>query len=256
MNQALEIAGAGMVNQQRALDIIANNVSNLNTPSFRRSGVHFSELIVERPNTDNPPLALSQSPQLAGVVARPVLDLDEIGQLDRSGRSMDLAIDGRGFIELMGPNGQSLLWRGGGLSVQEDGLLATSDGVPLRAGINVPADMTALEIRADGQVLARTAADPELKSIGQITLVRFNPSTPVERLDGGLYLVENPSDLTDIAPNDAAPAQLAQGFVERSNVALNDEMVDLLVVQRAYAANAQVVQVADQLMALANNLRR
>ena len=127
MNGAFHIAAIGLEAQQRALDTIANNISNVNTPAFKRSGVRFSEMLATRAD----PAAVradlgdgSVSP--AGVMADTMFMLEESGKLEATGRPYDLAIDGQGFVEVMGPGGETLLWRGGVLKVGEDGLLATS----------------------------------------------------------------------------------------------------------------------------------
>ena len=252
MTQAFDIAGVALATQQRALDVIANNVANINTPSFKRSEIRFSEMIAERRDAANPTAGLSSDPSVAGVSARSVLALEQQGEIERTGRALDLAIEGEGFIELMGPRGQTLLWRGGALGVQEDGLLA-ANGIPLRAMISVPAGAE-LSIAEDGRVTARS--DGEAVDLGRILLVQAENTAALERLDGGLYSVPENERLLELAPGEQGAGTLLQGAVERSNVELNEEMVRLLIVQRAYAANAQIVQAADQLMAIANSLRR
>jgi flagellar basal-body rod protein FlgG len=256
MTQAFEIAAIGLVAQQKALDIIANNVANINTPSFKRSDVRFAEIIAQRLDPANPSAALGNAPSVAGVSARARLSLSEQGEIQRTERALDIAIDGDGFIELMGPSGQTMLWRGGALTIQDDGLLASADGLALRAMINVPANTTELTIGADGIVKARAASTDEAIDIGQIMLVRINDSTLVERLDGGLYRLAEGEQVTASMPGEDGAGELIQGASERSNVQINDEMIRLMIVQRAYAANAQIVQAADQLMAIANSLRR
>jgi flagellar basal-body rod protein FlgG len=257
MSGAFQIAAVGLEAQQRALDTIASNIANINTPAFRRSDIRFSELLVDQvdPSAARADLGSSQATS-AGVRSDNYLLLDEQGRLETTGRAMDLAIEGRGFIELMGPDGQTLLWRGGTLAIGEDGQLGTAaGGLPLKAAITVPADAAAIEIGADGLVRARMANDERVE-IGQIRLVRVDDPTAVERLDGGFYRVAESASLTDAAPGEDGLGRLVQGSAERSTVELSSEMVQMMLVQRAYAANAQIVQAADQLMALANGLRR
>lgn len=255
MTKAFEIAGTGLETQQRALDIIANNIANINTPGYKRTDVQFSELIAHQVNGSPLAAAIGPAEQVAGVVARGHVDFNRQGQVEQTGNAMDLAIDGRGFIELMGPGGQSLLWRGGNLAISETGQLTAGNGMMLRANITIPLDAADLRIDGDGQVSARNSAG-EVEHLGVINLVRLEDTTALERLDGGLYRVENGSHLMDAVPGEDGAGRLIQGAIERSNVELNDEMVRLMVIQRAYAANAQIVQAADQLMSIANNLRR
>lgn len=255
MNQALEIAGIGLAMQQKALDILANNIANINTPAFRRSDVRFSEIVTARADAANPTATQTPSVALAGVRADAALALDEQGELERTGRPLDLAVSGAGFIEVMGPRGQILLWRGGTLAIAEDGLLSAG-GMPLRAMIEPPADTTALSISPDGIVRAQRAGSDDALELGRITVVRVDDTRAIERLDGGFYRVVDDRALTESTPGEDGAGQLVQGAIERSNVSINAEMVRLLVIQRAYAANAQLVQAADNFMAIANNLRR
>jgi len=256
MNGAFHVGAIGLEAQQRALDTIANNISNVNTPGFKRTGVRFSEVLASRadPAVVNAALGAGEFTS-AGVVADQLSMINEPGRIEATGDRNDLAIDGAGFIELMGPGGQTLLWRGGRLKVGEDGLLAAASGLSLKAGITVPADAKQIEVGSDGIVRA-AVADGEAVEIGQIMLVKVDDPSILRRLDGGLYQVEEGATLLDAQPGEDGTGLLVQGSVERSNVELTAEMVQLLMVQRAYAANAQIVQAADQLMAIANGLRR
>jgi flagellar basal-body rod protein FlgG len=256
MNGAFEIAAIGLKAQQGALDVIANNVANINTPSFKRSDVRFSEMIARAPDPAAPSALLGREITMAAVAMRAALALNEQGEIQRTGQAMDIAIEGDGFIEVLGPRGQMLLWRGGAMSIQGDSLLANADGLPLRAMISVPPNAVGLEIDADGMVRARMAGTDALTELGQISLVRVDDPTSVVRLDGGLYKLREDAQSAEALPNQDGAGRIMQGAIERSNVQLNDEMIRLMIVQRAYAANAQVIQGADQMMAIANGLRR
>lgn len=257
MSGAFHIAATGLDAQQRALDTIANNISNVNTLGFKRSGVRFSEILASRPDPGTLRADLGQSLiTTAGVRSESLFMLNEQGRIEPTGQAMDLAIDGQGFIELMGADGDTLLWRGGTLRVDEDGLLAASGGFPLKAAISVPVDATAIQVAPDGIVRAVVGGAEAPVEIGQIMLVRAPGPEAVRRLDGGVYRVTDPSRLRDARPGEDGAGLLVAGALERSTVELTAEMVQLLLVQRAYAANAQIVQAADQLMALANGLRR
>ncbi|MEA3016503.1 MAG: flagellar basal-body rod protein FlgG [Sphingomonadales bacterium] len=257
MNGAFQIGAVGLNAQQRALEVLANNITNVNTAGFRRSTIRFSEVLATR--SDGTPLAADLGESIvttAGVRSDTIFSINEPGSIQRTGRPLDFAIEGDGFVELMGPGGQTLLWRGGTLRVGEDGALQSAAGLPLKAAITVPADASSIAIGADGVVRALGAEGGEPIEIGQIMLVRLSDESAVERLDGGVYRVEDPSRLTEARPGEDGSGTLVQGAIEGSNVELSSEMVQLLMVQRAYAANAQIVQAADQLMAIANGLRR
>ncbi|HEX9933318.1 MAG TPA: flagellar hook-basal body protein [Allosphingosinicella sp.] len=257
MNGAFQIGAVGLDAQQRALQVIANNISNVNTPAFRRSSVRFSEVLATRadPTVLGADLGASVV-TAAGVRSDAVFALDAQGPLQRTGQPMDVAVEGHGLIELMGPGGETLLWRGGRLKIGEDGSLQTEGGLTLKAAVTVPADAAEIRIGGDGVVHALGGEGGEAVEIGQIMLVEVADPAAVERLDGGLYRVADPSRLAEARPGEDGAGILVQGAIEGSNVELSAEMVQLLMVQRAYAANAQIVQAADQLMAIANGLRR
>lgn len=257
MNGAFEVGAAGLRAEQKALEILANNIANVNTAGFKRSEAQFAEILAQRADAEAvEPVATGDVADAGGgvrVTARETL-LSE-GALRPTGHPLDVAIEGQGFIELMGPAGQSLLWRGGRLRVNEGGLLATADGTPLRATINVPMDLSQLAISVEGIVSAETANGERLE-LGQIGLVRVEREAELERLEGGLFRLAADARPIDTVAGEDGSGRIVQGAIEESNVALTEEMVQMMIVQRAYAANAQAIQVADQLAAITNNLRQ
>lgn len=256
MSAGLEIAAVGMRTQQQALDAVAGNIANVNTPTYKRSDLRFSELVAVPPSNasvDGEGVT-RDGISTVSLETRPMVD--QQGTLQSTGNALDLAINGTGFVELMGSAGQTLLWRGGTLQVQEDGTLATSTGFSLKTSISVPREATALTINPDGKVYATLSSSSTPSQIGQIDLVSVPDDTSIQRMDGGIYSVTDGSKLTETTPGDEGLGYFAQGEQEQSTVDLNTEMVTLLVTQRAYAANAQVLQAADQLYGVANGLRR
>ena len=258
MNGAFYIGATGLDTQQRALDIIANNIANLNTPAFKRSHAQFSQLmgVDVAPVSGGDGVPSRAGPQFLGarLDAAPT-DFSQ-GTLKQTGAPLDVAINGEGFIELMGPGGQSMLWRGGSLIVNPDGYLAAANGMPLQAMISVPRDAASVTIGADGKVTAMVGGSAEPLSIGQIDLVQDVDPATLTAMSGGLYTPAAEADLVSTAPGGDGAGVLAPGFIEASNVDLTNEMVTLLLLQRSYSANAQVVQAGDQLMAIANDLKR
>ena len=138
----------------------------------------------------------------------------------------------------------------------EDGALANSDGLILKAGITVPQDALAMRIDRDGKVYASQAGTQTESQIGEINLVRVLDPAAIERLDGGVYALNDETGVLAGAPGEDGLGNLVQGSIERSNVDLNAEMVALLIAQRAYSANAQVARAADEFYGVANGLRR
>jgi len=248
MSAGMEIAAIGLRAQQQALDTIASNVTNINTPTYKRSDLRFSELLVASPAAGGDGLAA------VSLVTRP--SVNQQGTLQATGNALDLAINGNGFIELMGSAGRTMLWRGGTLQIQEDGTLATSSGYQLKTAVTVPKGASNLTINPDGKVYATVGGISMPTQIGQINLVDVPGSAIVQRMDGGVYQVADGSQLSEAAPGEDNLGSLVQAEQEQSNVDLNTEMVNLLIAQRAYGASAQVVQAADQLYSLANSIRR
>jgi flagellar basal-body rod protein FlgG len=255
MSGALDIAAIGMITQQRALDAIANNISNINTPAFKRSELRFAELVSNQP-VGATTGAGSQSGALAGVRFLELPLLDRQGRIDSTGNPLDVAIEGAGFIELLGPQGRVLLWRGGSLKILDDGTLATAGGIALKSDIQVPAEAGTLRIDRDGKVFALVSDTAGETELGQISLVKPSDASEVTRVEGGVYAIADDSLLIEGAPGEGGLGNFVQSALERSNVDLNAEMVALMISQRAYAANAQVVRAADEFFTVANSMRR
>lgn len=257
MNGAYYIGATGLQAQQRGLDVVANNVANINTTGFKRSEVRFSELVAQTVARDEAAPSLPLVPDgLSGVQAQSSARVLEQGQIRETGKAFDLAISGDGFIEVLGPGGQTWLWRGGTLRINADGLMETESGLVLKALIDVPEDSTALTIGRDGVVRAASSDDEEPVELGVIELAMPRDRQLLEPIGNGFYRVPEDGDLETLVAGEAGNGVLVQGALETSNVELTTEMVTLLLMQRAYGANAQVIQASDQLMAIANGLRR
>jgi flagellar basal-body rod protein FlgG len=254
---AFYIGAIGMDAQQRALDVTANNIANINTVGFKRSVVRFSELVapsrVREGVTGVERLAASN---LAGVAVGGTTRVWTQGDLSQTGQTLDLAIDGDGFIELMGTGGRSLLWRGGSLKINADGYLATADGTVLHGLVAVPQSATQLTIASDGTVSALASGESQATQLGKLDLVMVKDPSALNGIGGGYYEVPDPSETFIAQAGEEGAGRFVQGSLETSNVQLTDEMMSLLMLQRAYAANAQVVQAGDQLLSIANGLRR
>ena len=251
MNGVFQIGATGLQAQDRALHVVANNITNMNTPGFKRGEVRFSELV--GPSGTDVEAAAAAS--LFGVSAQAADRLFQQGELRPTANPLDIAIQGEGFIELAGPDGQTLLWRGGTLRINEDGFLAGPGGLPLKTMISVPEGATGLAIDSSGEVRAIAPGETAAASIGRIELVLARDPAGLSDMAGGLYRVSGETELVSAEAGDRA-GTFVQGSIELSNVELTDEMVALMMMQRAFAASAQVVQAGDQLAAIANGLKR
>ena len=256
MNGIFYIGATGLNAQQNAVDIVANNITNLNTTAYKRSSVSFAELIA--PSNTGPSADTRAMGSAAGVTIRSPLHDFSAAELHPTNTAMDLAIRGQGFIPLSrATDGEALLWRGGTLHVNADGYLAAPNGQPLEAMIAVPRDSSDLTISTTCRVMATVPGQKDPVEIGQIDLAMPTDTAKLVALCDGIYrLDESHASLDMGTPGTEGSGLLAQGYAEASNVQLSDELVNLMVYQRAYAANARLVQVGDELMSIANGLKR
>jgi flagellar basal-body rod protein FlgG len=256
MNGAFEIGAVALRAQQSALETMANNIANVNTPAFKRADVVYSEVVANSATADamtaNLPDGRAYSPGGVRMLARDMISTQ--GELRGTANAMDLAIEGKGFIEMLGPEGRTMLWRGGRLEVNRDGLL-TAQGVPLKAMITVPDDAQTLTIDRNGTVAVITEGGEKLE-IGQIGLVKLEGEIGLERMGSGLFVASEDSRVLDAIPGEDGAGEFAQGMLEGSNVDFSASMIEMLMIQRAYAASAQIIQAADQVSSITNNLKR
>ncbi|HWA90284.1 MAG TPA: flagellar hook-basal body protein [Rhizomicrobium sp.] len=257
MNGAFYIGALGLDAQQRALDVVANNIANINTVGFKRQTARFGELVATPRDAQDMPLPVSDaSADLSGVALTATPHVWSQGEITVTNQPYDLAISGNGFLELMGPSGHPLLWRGGSLKVNEDGYLAAADGTVLRAMVSVPQGATNLTIAPNGIVSATVDNSATPRQIGRIDIAMVKDADSLVDDGAGYYEASDPSLLYTAEPGQEGAGLLMQGAQEAGNVQLTTEMVTLMMLQRAYAADAQVVQAGDQLMSIANDLRR
>ncbi|MRW94164.1 flagellar basal-body rod protein FlgG [Duganella sp. FT80W] len=258
MNDALYIAATGMQMQQKSVDTIANNLANVNTPGFKKGRVTFEDMVyreISRLGTGTEaPASLWHG---GGVNVAAMAKVFTAGELRKTDAQLDLAIQGDGFLEVVMADGSSAYSRGGTLSVDRDGFLATADGHALKPAIHVGTDAKLISIKADGQVLVQGENESELRDVGRIEMSHFSDNSGLVSLGANLYLPSAKSgDAIYGKPGDNSAGTLAQGYVEASNVNLVNEMVDLMAAQRAYESSVKVIQASDEMLALSNNLRK
>lgn len=256
MNNVFYIGATGLNAQQTAVDVAANNITNMHTPAFKRSEVVFSELLTAAPAALTRGYARDTTSVSAGVAANPTLHVFTPGELRSTGNALDLAIRGEGFIELSSDSGETRLWRGGTLHVGPDGYLAGPDGQRLKAMISVPRDASSITIGENGHVQAVVPSQTTPIDLGEIELLMPADLQALESVGNGVYRVQDDGQVSHIRPGEDNAGLLAQGFSEAANVSLSDELVGLMLYQRAYAASARLVQVGDELMSIANGLKR
>jgi flagellar basal-body rod protein FlgG len=257
MTDALFIAATGMHAQQTQVDTIANNLANLNTVGFKKSRVSFEPLMPQPMPTLNSVEGGAVAYRGMGAAIGAVVPDFVAGEMKPTQRDLDVAIQGQGFFEVEMPDGTRAYTRRGALSVNKEGFLVTSSGLPLSAMINLPSDAQSLVINADGRVQMKAQNSDDLTDLGVIELARFTNDRGLEPLGDGLYLAtEGSGDASYERAGENGSGTLAQGHLEGSNVQMVEELTNLMVAQRAYEANSKVLQAADELESLVNNLRR
>jgi flagellar basal-body rod protein FlgG len=259
MLRAFSTAATGMSAQQMIVDVIANNLANISTVGFKRSQVDFQDLMymkIKEPGREIAAGVVAPSGFEIGSGVSPASTLKVFtnGELQNTGRSLDVAIQGDGFFQVTGPGGQTRYTRDGSLRLDASGSMVTSGGYTLDPAITVPADTVRVSIAQDGTV-SLTSGDGTSTSAGQITLARFpNPSGLSS--EGGNLLAETAASgsPTTTVPGEDGGGNLQQNFLEKSNVQMVTELVSLITAQRAYETNSRAIKAGDEMLTTANRL--
>ncbi|HEX2227980.1 MAG TPA: flagellar basal-body rod protein FlgG [Candidatus Binatia bacterium] len=260
--RALWTAATGMHAQQLTLDVISNNLANVQTAGFKRSRVDFQDLVYEVLNA--PGAASAQGQEVpsgfqVGHGSRAVATqrLFVKGDLQQTGNPLDLAIEGDGFFQVQLPSGDTGYSRSGAFKKNSQGQLVTSDGFVVQPQITIPPDALSVSVGVDGIVSVLQAGQAQPQVVGTIELVRFINPGGLQSQGRNLFIPTQASgDATPGTPGSDGLGTLLQGFVEGSNVNVVEEMVGMIVTQRAYEINSRAIRTADEMMQTANNLVR
>jgi flagellar basal-body rod protein FlgG len=251
-----------MAAQQMRTEVIANNLANVNTTGFKRSRAQFEDLLYQ---TMQGPQVLGSSetntaPAIQigrGTHLTAVSRLHSQGALESTGRSLDVAIDGDGFFPITLPSGVTAYTRDGSFQISDQGVLVTSDGYQVGAGIKIPADVTELAISASGVVSGSKGVGGEQQELGRIELARFPNPSGMSSMGQNLFAATPASgEATTGYPMDDGMGRLVQGVLEGSNVEIVQEMVDMIAAQRAYELNSKAVKAADEMSQTATDMVR
>jgi flagellar basal-body rod protein FlgG len=254
--RSLAIAATGMNAQQLNIEVIANNIANINTTSFKRARAEFTDLFyqVDRmqgvPNTTGATPIPEGANLGLGVRSAAVRKLHLQGALAQTGNTYDLAINGRGWFQILGPNNQTLYTRAGTFNTDANGQVVTMDGYPVDPAITVPQGTVEVTVNQSGQVFARLDTEINPRQIGQLNLANFANEAGLEPLGGNLYR-ETPASGVPVTglPGDPGFGRMNQHFLEASNVDPVKEITELISAQRAYEMNAKVIQTSDEMAA-------
>lgn len=264
--QALYTAATGMDAMQTKLDVIANNLANVSTTAFKRDRANFEDLLYRNQvypgmmDNNQQPTAVGTHIGLGTRITSVQMDHRQ-GTLQQTGRELDIAIEGRGFLQVTDPATQTIQFtRAGNLNINANGNIvigSAQTGRLLEPPIQIPQDANAIIINPNGTVMMRRNGNAQSEQVGQLQLAQFiNP-------DGLLKLGENLYAQTDASsgpllsnPGVDGAGIIRQGSLEASNVEPVTELIDLITTQRGFELNSQAIQAGDQIMQQINNLRR
>lgn len=253
--RSLNIAATGMTAQQRNVEVVSNNLANMNTTGFNARRAEFADLHYQqlaRPGTINAAdgTVLPTGVQLGlGVRPTSVTVMLSQGSLSSTGGDLDLAIEGKGYLEVTLPNGSPAYTRDGGFKRTGDGLIVTSDGYPVVPDVTIPRDANSISINAEGEVYAYFTDRVQPELIGQFSLAGFSNPKGLEAIGSNLFTETAASGPSTIStPGQDGLGLLRQGYLEDSSVDAVKEVTDLIEAQRGYELNSKVITAADQML--------
>ncbi len=260
MIRSLWTAASGMAAQKLNIDVIANNLANVNTSGFKKSRADFADLLYQ--NLRAPGATTASGGQVPtgiqiGMGTRPVSVQKVFSQGDyvQTENEFDLAIEGKGFFKVIS-NGQEVYMRSGNFKIDSEGYICTPDGDRLQPEFSMPSNAVHFTVDSGGNMVATGADGSELAS-AQLTLYSFpNPSGLLSI--GGNKFVPTDASGDPVAANPGVDGMgtIAQGYLEMSNVDVVEEMVNMITSQRAYEVSAKCIKAADEMLQMANNIRR
>ena len=260
--KALQIAASGMSAQQMRVDVVSNNLANMSTTGYNARRADFADLHYQqlaRPGsvTAEDGTVLPTGVQIGlGVRPSAVSVVLAQGSLTQTGGDLDVALEGKGYLEVTLPSGLSAYTRDGALKRTGDGLIVTSDGYSVAPGITIPADARSLSVNADGEVYAyfNDRVEPEL--LGQFNLAGFTNEKGLEAMGSNLFLETPASGPAQVgAPGQDGLGTMRQGYLEESSVDAVREVTELIKAQRGYELNAKVITAADQMLSATTQVR-
>jgi len=260
--RALYTAASGMNAQQANIDNVAHNLANVNTVGYKKSRVEFEDLVYQSIKSPGSPTSATGETPVGlemGLGVRPVATSRDFGRGNMRSTSspLDLAVEGDGLLQVLLPNGETAYSRAGSMHLSAEGALVTADGFPLEPAITIPAGATGVTISKTGIVSVNIAGQAASQQVGTIELASFRNPSGLRSLGGNLYQASTASGDAEVgAPGTDGRGTMAQGYLEDSNVSVVEEMVTMILSQRAYEANSKVVKASDEMLQQVNALVR
>lgn len=254
MNKALWVAKTGLEAQQTRMSVISNNLANVNTTGFKKDRAAFEDLLYQ--NLRQVGAQTSQDTRLptglqlgTGVRTVATEKMHTMGNIVQTNNSLDVAIQGRGFFQVLMPDGNIAYSRDGSFKMDDTGQLVTSNGYVIQPAITVPANATSITIGSDGVVSALTPGSVSPTQLGTVQLADFINPTGLQPVGQNLFLETASSG----APSNGTPGlnglgTVVQGALETSNVNVVEELVDMIETQRAYEMNSKAIQTTDRML--------
>ncbi|HVP58680.1 MAG TPA: flagellar basal-body rod protein FlgG [bacterium] len=262
MIRALKTAATGMLAQQLNVDNIANNLANINTTGYKRSKVEFQDLFyqatkaaggVSQQGNQNP-TALEIGYGSVPVATQRIFSQ---GEIVPTNNQLDLALSGDGFFKVLQADGTDAYTRDGSFKISGDGRIVTTDGDPIDPEITIPEGTTEITVSRNGAVSVKVGKDANPQEVGQIETVRFINPAGLKAIGRNLLLSTVASgDPVAGTPGLEGNGEVYQGYLESSNVEIVEEMVNMIVAQRAYEINSKAIKTSDEMLAVVNNLGR
>ncbi|WP_119680921.1 flagellar basal-body rod protein FlgG [Indioceanicola profundi] len=253
--RTLNIAATGMMAQQLNVEVISNNIANLNTVGYKRSRAEFQDLMYQSqlrpgsPSSDQNTIVPAGIQLGLGVKPSAVGRISTQGPLNRTENQYDVALDGKGYLVVTMPDGQSAYTRAGNFQLSPEGTIVTVDGYQVSPGITVPENTREVMINRNGEVLAYLNGQTEPENVGQFEMAMFVNEAGLEAIGYNLFRETPASGIPLLGmPGQLGFAGVRQGYLEAANVNIVQEITNLISAQRAYEMNSRVVEAGDQML--------
>ncbi|PCJ26662.1 MAG: flagellar basal-body rod protein FlgG [SAR86 cluster bacterium] len=259
MTQALWIAKTGLDAQQTKMSVISNNLANASTAGYKRSRAVFEDLLYQnqrQPGAQSSQDTVYSTGLMIGTGVRTVATekLFSQGNLSQTENPLDIAIEGKGFLQVLLPDGSLAYTRDGSIQVDNQGQLVTPNGYAIQPSVNIPANAQSITIAKDGTVSISLQGIVATTQVGNIQLADFINPAGLQPMGSNLYLETTSSGSPQVgAPGLGGLGSVLQGYIEGSNVNVVEELVNMIETQRAYEMNSKAISTADQMLQYVNN---
>lgn len=260
--RAMNIAATGMLAQQTNVEVISNNIANMNTTAYNRRRPEFSDLLYQNlrrvgTNSSDTGTIVPSGVQLGlGVKTSAVYRITEQGSMTNTDNTLDMAVQGKGYFQILLPSGETAYTRAGSFQLSSQGQIVTNEGYTVQPGITVPNNAVSVSVNSSGQVSVKLDGQVAATVVGQLQLANFPNEAGLEARGDNLFMETSASGNAIVAnPSSPGFGSILQGFLESSNVNVVSEISNLISAQRAYEMNSKVIQSSDEMMSTVNQLK-